>query len=230
MSRHTCPTKPSLKNQLISVIIPVAGEPRKKSYKRGKYSGHPSFYPITNNTTLIEHQVEIVKSILPNSEIILVGGFEIEKLLWGKIPKEIRLVENQKYYETSVVNTIRLGLINTNSKSVLIFYGNLFFGADILSNIKPQESSVIAEPINNIADVGINIINEEAIQFAYGLPARWTQIFYLTGNTLQEFRKECFITENNKMFTHEILNKIINKNSIKVSIFKENSVIDVEDV
>ena len=74
------------KSEKCSIIIPAAGMGRRmRSY------GPKSLIKITTQKTIIQNQLEIIKDNFVNHEIILVCGFEAEKLMRNTPEDIIRL-------------------------------------------------------------------------------------------------------------------------------------------
>ena len=95
----------SSKQKEISVVIPVAGMGhRMKSY------GPKCLLPANQKESILEKTIRNIKREYPNSDIIVVAGFESEKII-RKMPHFVRVVENQNYQETNVVESIRIGIL-----------------------------------------------------------------------------------------------------------------------
>ena len=111
----------TIENNDLSVIIPAAGTGhRMKSY------GPKCLLPISTTQTIIENIIKNVKKGYPNSEITTVVGFEADRVI-KTIPKGVRIIENQFYSETNVVESLRLALNSITNTRVLIIYGDLIF-------------------------------------------------------------------------------------------------------
>ncbi len=104
----------------IDIVIPAAG-----LGKRMKSYGAKPLIKIRGNTSIIDNQIRILKKFLPNSNIIIVCGFDADNLM-NKTDENIVKIENENYVGTNVVRSIGMGLRATK-RDVLIVYGDLIF-------------------------------------------------------------------------------------------------------
>ena len=191
----------------LSIIIPAAGTSKKmKSY------GSRSLIELKNGQNVIYRQLSILSEVYPQAEIIVVLGFEAFKVL-KHIPKNVRVVINHSYEETSAVYSILLGLINAVNDNVLIVYGDLVFNHDAVDNIPSDTSTVIVDSNNqlHVDEIGVVINDEQVSYFSYGVPVKWSQILYLTGKELEAFKVLALTKEKQKMFPFEVMNEVIEK-------------------
>ena len=188
-NRFIAPTKKGgrQKPQFTSVIIPVAGVGyRMKSY------GPKCLLRVNEKETIIEKIIHNVNTVFSKDEIIVCVGFEADKVM-RKIPEYVRIVENQLYQETNTVESLRLAVNNSVSDSILIIHGDLVFNPKTIQAINRKESCVIVDSCARFKDdeIGVTVVDGKVTTFAYGLPNKWAQIAYLTGEELYMFRKEC---------------------------------------
>lgn len=184
-----------------TIIIPAAGLGRRmKSY------GSKSLISL-GKETVIARQIRIIKSVFPQSQIIVVVGFDAEKVR-KSLPAEVKTVKNFKYEDTNVVCSILHGLKAAKSGPVLIIYGDLVFNEATLSDIKLDKSSIILDyDTNRDEEVGVNHIDNNAICLDYGLRSKWSHILLMHTAERRLFEQHC--VNNDKMFGFEIINKVI---------------------
>ena len=105
----------------ITVIVPVAGMGhRMKSY------GPKCLLQANQKETILEKTISNIKREHPKSDIIVVAGFESNKVI-NSLPHYVRIVENSSFEETNIVESIRLGINASANKKLLIVYGDLIF-------------------------------------------------------------------------------------------------------
>tara|TARA_R100000808_G_scaffold5713_1_gene17229 strand:+ start:57649 stop:58386 length:738 start_codon:yes stop_codon:yes gene_type:complete len=213
-SRFTVPAKKTAsgtaKHDKLTVIIPVAGMGhRMKSY------GPKCLFPTSKNRTIIERLIGNVKKVFPYSEIIVVVGFEANKII-STLPSHVRVVENQLYEETNIVESLRLALNNSVHDNILIIHGDLIFNVYTLHGITSDSSCAIVDTKDRFGknEIGVNIFENKITNFSYGLQNKWAQIIYLTGHELEIFKSLCSERDKNKMYMFEILNMVIDKNGL----------------
>ncbi len=103
--------RPSYRDKY-SIIIPAAGMGR-----RMKIYGPKSLININKKHTILSKQLMSVNSCFKKYEIILVGGFQHDKL--PHYPN-MKLLYNPEYEKTNVLHSIQIGLQKTKSNKYLI--------------------------------------------------------------------------------------------------------------
>jgi len=207
----------------IDIIIPAAGLGRRmKSY------GPKSLIKIADNETILSRQLKILKATIPNSNIILVCGFEANRLM-NKSPDDIIKIENERYQETNVARSIGMGL-RASSKDVLVVHGDLIFNQACIEELNLNRSStVIGTDIMGKGEVGCVHNNNRLESMMFDLEPRWSQITFFTGRELASLKKICWNRENDLLFGFEVINKIISAGGkIKTVTAKNAKVIDID--
>jgi len=221
-NRFTAPTFPDgigkdNKNEL-SIIILAAQAP----YKMKQYGPQPLLRD-KYNRSILENQVEIFKLHYPYSEIILVAGYEVDKIVKNK-PKCVRVVENQLYESTNEVEEARLGLNNSTSDNVLLVFGDIYFSENLIRDLPTKESTIIVDKNEAMLadDVGVTIVDNYATILSYAIPTpKWTKIALIRDKELKLLKQFVNDRNNNKMYLFEGLNYVLNKNG-KIKSFKTN--------
>tara|TARA_Y100000361_G_C11149472_1_gene340176 strand:+ start:329 stop:1045 length:717 start_codon:yes stop_codon:yes gene_type:complete len=190
------------KDRPLTVIIPAAGMGhRMKSY------GPKCLLPANIKETILDKSIKTIKKVYNYCEIILVVGFEAEKIT-QTLPKEIRIVENQIYEKTSVSESVRLAINNSVYNDILIIYGDLIFNINTINELTEHGSCVVVDSKSRFKaeEIGVTIVDGKVTNFAYGLENKWSHIAYLTGNESLEFQRLCSDKKKNKMYPFEVFN------------------------
>jgi choline kinase len=189
----------------LTVIIPAAGEGiRMKSY------GPKPLIKI-HNISILENQIKLIRSQFDNSTIILISGYESQKII-NNSPKQIVHIENEKYQTTNVVKSISIGLKATITNRVLLIYGDLVFNKDTLKYPLYDNSLLFIDNSGTMTDEEVGcIINDKIVEnIMYDLPNKWAQIAYFTGKELDLLKILANNPNNEKLLGFEIINEIIN--------------------
>tara|TARA_R110002012_G_scaffold319935_2_gene541854 strand:+ start:1558 stop:2259 length:702 start_codon:yes stop_codon:yes gene_type:complete len=208
----------------ITVIIPAAGRGRRmKSYG-------PK--PLINigSCTILERQIDMVKSIFPNAKFIIIAGFEADKLI-SSTPKGFINLENELYEQTNVCRSVSIALNAVDTERVLIIMGDLIFNDKALSTLDFHKSCISANIDENRArEVGCIVSADNMLSnMMYDLDLKWNQIIYLQSKELDMFKRICKKRKNSKLFLFEIINKVIDKGGkIKCVVNDQVRVIDVD--
>tara|TARA_R100001163_G_scaffold15543_1_gene14046 strand:+ start:1079 stop:1792 length:714 start_codon:yes stop_codon:yes gene_type:complete len=191
----------------ISVIIPAAG----MGYRMKSY-GPTCLLNANKKQTLIQKTIDNIKKVLPYSDIIIVLGFESEKVI-KNLPRHVRIVENNSYEETNIVESLRLGINNSVTENALIIDGDLIFNINTIKGITSLGSSCVlidSKDILKSDKVGVTVVENRVTSFSFGLDKKWGKIAYLQGKEFKMFHKLCCDRKKNKMFTFELFNIMIN--------------------
>lgn len=229
-SRNVSVIRNATKRLKTSVILLSAGEAN-----RMKSHGPRPLIRICNEKNLLNHQIEIINQALPNNEIILVAGYEADKVM-NNCPPGIIRIQNENYDTTNVVRSMSLGLRAATTDRVLFIYGDLVFNLETLDNAKLEESCIFVEPDNTnlfSADgVGCTLDKDSKVEYMlYDLEHKWVEIMFLTDKELSMFKNAIWNREKDKLFGFEPINSIIHKGaSIKGHSPKNMKVIDIDSV
>jgi len=208
----------------LDVIIPAAGLGRRmKSY------GPKPLIKIKPNLTIIENQLKVLKRVIPQANIILVGGFDADKLM-NQTPDNLIKIENEKYATTNVVRSIGMGL-RACQNDVLIIYGDLIFNIQAISAMDFNHSSIlVGQDIMADKEVGCVVNARGAVEnMMYDLPTKWGQISFVKGRELRLLKQICWNPNNYNMFGFEAINHIIsNGGKLKGCHDPKARVIDVD--
>ena len=223
-SRFVTQAKKNRSETRLSAIVPVAGMGhRMKSY------GPKCLLPADKKHSIIERTIENIKEAYPFAEIIVVVGFEADRIIKA-LPKDIRVVENQIYETTNVVESLRLALNNSVTDSVLIVYGDLIFNDSTIKGLDENFSCAVIDSKQRFKDeeIGVTVVDGILTNFAYGLETKWAQIICLTGKELTMLKEFCFDRKKNKMYPFEIFNMIIDKGGIIRAV--ENPSMEIKEI
>lgn len=184
------------KGDSIAVAI-ISAKPghRMKSY------GPPSLLSIgSKSRCLLDIQVDSIRSVHSNAEIIVCCGFEsdkVSKYIKTKYKNDnIRIVENQLFDETNCCETLRLCLNNVASDSLLVCNGELVLYPELLK-IKEEVPYILSykkdkkDKRKSTLEIGsVCDENNMVTNISFGLPDLWSEIFYLhSRETIETLRK-----------------------------------------
>jgi len=208
----------------IDVVIPAAG-----LGKRMKSYGPKPLIRLSNGTRIIDNQLNIIRSVIPNSNIILVCGFEADVLM-NNTPDDIVKIENESYSTTNVVRSIGIGL-RACQRDVLILYGDLVFNYECIENMNFNKSSIfVGSNIMKGSEVGCIVNKRGKVEnLMYDLDHKWGQMMFLKGRELNMFKNICWNPENYNMFGFEAINEMITNNGVLTACEDEAAkVIDID--
>lgn len=179
---------------------------------RMKSLGVRSLIKIRDNTTLLDWQLEIINNIFPNSELILVTGFESDRLM-NAAPNNIIKVENERYESTNVCRSLGIALRASTSERVVVISGDIMFNQETLKGLNTEESCLIVEKNEESSKerIGLTANNDLVEHLFYDLPNRWTGISYLCKKELKLAQSISWNRQKEKLFGFEVINEIIDR-------------------
>jgi len=187
----------------ITVIIAAAGAGRRmKSYG-------PK--PLLNikGKTILSRQLEHIKLKFPNANILLVCGFEADRVM-DQVHGDIITLENENYQDTNITRSVSIALRAMQSDRVLIICGDLVFSKGALDCLDFTQASILAlKNENQSSEVGC-IVGDD-------------------GYIKNMIKSLVFNRDNKKLFLFEIINKIID-NGCKIKCITHDSIqiVDVD--
>lgn len=189
----------------VSIILPAAGAGR-----RCLGAGPRSLYRVAPGQSLLERQVAVIREVFPRAELIVVVGFETEKML-AALPAGVRVVENERFVETSVNRSILLGLRVALGERLLIIYGDMLFESAALRVLPRRGSAVLVDDGHRLGsqEVGVGIHQQAVQHFSYGLPVKWANMVQFQGRELRLLRGLVEQRRTDRLLGFELLNLIL---------------------
>jgi len=205
------------------IIIPAAGLGRRmKSYG-------PKSLLIIEDKNLIHRQIKILTDKYPNSKIVVVAGFEYEKVntyIEEKLDsKLIKVLLNYKYKTTNVAKSISLAAEKYPANNYLIVYGDLIFNKETIENLNFDKSGIVLDTNDQFdsMEIGVKYENEAVVNFSYSILKKWAHILYLDYKDMNLFNAIVNRSYQDKFLTYEILNKMISKHNLKLKVYENPS-------
>jgi hypothetical protein len=203
------PIKPKgLEKDGLSIII-LSGSP---GYRMRSY-GPRCLLKDKYGVTILQNQTNSFTIFKPKAEIILVSGFELDKVVKNK-PAGVRIVENQLYEDTNEVEEARLGINNALYDNILLTFGDIYFNDFLIRDLALKESTLVVDQKNSMLsdDVGVTVVDEYAtiMSFAIRHP-KWCRFAFFTGRELKLLKAFISDRNNNKLYLFEALNFIMEK-------------------
>ena len=196
----TTPSEP------LTVIIPVAGMGhRMKSY------GPKCLLPANTKETILDKTIANIEREYPYSDIIVVVGFESEKVI-KSLPHNIRIVENKQFEETNIAESIRIGINASSTDKLLIVYGDLVFNVYSIRDLTSDGPCAVVDSKDRFKEeeIGVTVVDGCITNFAYGLPKKWSQIAYFENESFEILKTLCSDKRKSKLYPFELFNIIIN--------------------
>ena len=204
--RHIAPARPVGGGRKISIVLLCAGEAnRMRSY------GPRPLIKITPNQTLLGHQLSILEKFIPDHEIIMVCGYEADRVM-DNTPHYIVKVENEQYSANNVSRSIGLGLRAATTNRILVLYGDLLFNAETIKGLSFDSSFRVLDGggLFNEEEVGCTSNQQGVVEHMfYDIPNKWAQIMYLQGEELNLVRKTVWNRDKQNLFGFEVINSAI---------------------
>ncbi len=197
--------------QKVNVVILAAG---------GSTGSSKSLLMLDNNKTILETQLEIIYKAIPNAEVVLVTGFDADRVM-NKFGNELICVENERYEETNTTRSLGIGLRACTYDKVVVIYGDVLFNHHALNKLELEESSTLYNEVVKHETTGCVIHNGKL----------WIQIFSLVGRELSIAKKLSWDRRNEKLLGFETINKIIDSGGKFQCIYNKNIIAnDVDTV
>jgi choline kinase len=187
-----------------SYIILAAGIGRNM-----KGVGCRSLIPITTQSNLIDEQIRSILKNDKNADIIVVAGFESQKLINYILNKtyDIRVVLNSNYATTSQVESLKLGINSCRRSSITIIHGDILFNENSIDFPDKKKSWITISDKSKSSAVGTVIVNGIVKNMSYGLENKWGQIAHFPKSKFDEIKSLANSIKTNRL-TYEFINKL----------------------
>lgn len=219
MTNKTCILKTKKDFDIKTTFIILCSQ---RSNKRG-YCNIP-LLKLSDGNCLIDKQISLITNLYKAPEIIIISGFDHEKLIShikNKKYANIRIFHNQNYKMTGALECWILGLNISLCQDTYIIHGDRIFDESFLTNAKETHTFVHDVNKNNY-NLGILLEDNKLINISYGLPNVWSEIFFISKEDFTLSRNLINEHETRKIYTLDsFINILSQKTSISV-ICKEN--------
>jgi CTP:phosphocholine cytidylyltransferase-like protein len=179
---------------------------------RMKSHGPKSLIKGKDGITILQKQLEIIQNEFIHYEVIVIGGFEIDKLVKNR-PSGIRIVENLIYDQSNEMEDIRLGINNALFDNLLIISGDIYFDANVIRNIT-QKSTLIVDSSDKLLDddIGTTVVDNNVTIMSISIRSpKWAKIAYFTDKEAKLLRQFAGNRDNGRLFLFEGVNYILEK-------------------
>lgn len=188
----------------LSTIILAAGIGRKMKPIIAK-----SLCSLDATTTLLDKQIETVRRVYPKSEIILVTGFNSDKVI-SRAPKDVKIVENETYLDNCTSRSLELALRVSSYSNLLLVHGDIAFNENAIRSVVQKGSTILIESAGQISNdkIGVHLKESGLVDnFSYGQIKKWGQLAYVSNGETRLLKKFC---NDRRSYLFEVLNKVIN--------------------
>ena len=229
-NKDTCivSARDATKNTGVRKFVTVVLLGENHGYRMKSYGATP-LLKIRDNKTLLELQIDAIKSVFTDYEVILCCGFDTKRIndfVRDKLKNEnVRIVENQVHYNSNCCESIRLALNNTMNNRVFISSGEIFLTPSYLHKFDYNKVSVAIQQQNINGDFEISaILNNKTLNtMCLGEKNNfWTEAIFL--NNEESIRRLQNIVSNvdfKNKFMFEAIN-MLSKNT-KIKVVENNS-------
>ena len=216
-----------------------------KAGKRMKSYGPTPLVEIAGRK-LIDLQIESIRAVFRDFEIIIACGFESEKIIryvrkhYANI--NIRIVENQVYHHSNCCESLRLCINNISNDLILVISGDLLFHPSSLQNMLETQGCVLFQDSESSPNLEIGIIakeNKKLLSLHYGLSNKaWSEMCLLKGREIIEgLRSTISSIEYKNRLVFEALNSMVDQRhglvAVKNSgpnVIKINNILTLREV
>lgn len=188
--------------------------------------------------SLIETQINAIKSTFSNFEIILCSGFETERTV--NFIKEkfnninIRVVENQVHYNSNCCESARLCINNTMNNKILFCGGGVLLTPTCLNLIDLNTSMVVYQNQNDDSNFEVGVVHHENRLEGMSIGVKnqyWIELLYLSDQkTIQYLYSILSNPEYKNRFIFEAINELPNRHTILVKKNQNNPIIKVNSL
>lgn len=205
----------------------------KKSNRRG-FDNIP-LTPISIKECLIDRQIETIKSGYKNSEIIIMSGFEYDRVV-NYIHKNkydnVRIVENSNYKMSNTIDGWKNALNVSLEQDTYIIHGDRIFSQSCIINNDANHSHAIIHQLNkHNYNLGIASDGNRFINMSYGLPGVWSEILFISKKDFAIARSILNEHKQRKIYTVEaFINYLSNQTTILVLNKKQKDIQELKEI
>lgn len=194
----------------------------RKSNRRG-YKNIPLTL-INEKETLIERQIKIISDNYKDHEIIIVSGFEHDKVVSyvnNLDYPNVRVAENKDYKSSDVFDGWRFALNIALRQDTYIIHGDRLFKESYIKDITRTTHTFVHDFDKNNYDLGLLYDNGYFINMSYGLPNVWSEIFFISKSDFNTAKNIANEYKQRKIYGIEGFINALSRN-VKISVLDRN--------
>ena len=185
MTSKKCIHKTKNKDNTNPVFILLCA---RKSNNRG-YKNVP-LTPVRDKDFLIDIQIKTIRKKYKNSEIIIISGFEHNRLIEHikfKKYENIRIAENKNYKNSNTLDGWKFALNIALKCDTYIIHADRIFDISCINMNK--NTYVVSHNIDKSNyNLGILVSENKLVNMSYGLPNVWSEIFFISEHDFDKTR------------------------------------------
>lgn len=167
-----------------------------------------------NHIPVLQYQIDTIRKFDPLSDIIVVIGFQYEKVLKKFIDHDVRFVVNHEFKDTNQSHSLRLGINCSRKSNIKVVHGDIIFSEHAISGCGNHVVKYETDTVDK-RKIGIIHNNELVTNLAYGIGNQWGQIFGVDESDYN-ILKQISNTSNSSKSTFEIINLFISRSSMSL--------------
>lgn len=219
INRFTVPTRPKVSNSanVTAIILASIANDRMKTMLP------VSLMMVDKQNTVLDSQIDSIRTVYPKCEIILVVGHDAQQVI-DKKPANVRIVENTNYDSAGEIEELRLAINNVTTDNILLINGSCIFNAKALQHLRGHSSCTLVDKNNQIDKDSLGVIsnNGRAENIAYGVQDKWCYISYLEAREHAILRKFISVRNRCNLCLFEGINYILTHNGLIYSIGQQD--------
>ena len=194
----------------ISFVILAGGESKKM-----KEFANRSLLKV-NKKTIIRHQIDEIRRIYPQCQIVLVLGHEAELVYQEVAAYDVCCVFTNQEHHT--YQAALYGIRAATNPNIFLLHNDILLNEEVLTFNLAYPTIVISEEKKDC--VGIIHQNNIVTNITYGVKNAWQKIIYLTGNSIKYLRQQPIKKENWNRFDWELYNYLLELDNFHYHIGK----------
>lgn len=219
ISRFTVPTRPKASdsaNVTAIILASIAND-------RMKTMSPVSLMMVDKQNTVLDCQIDAIRTVYPKCEIILVVGHDAQQVI-DKKPRNVRIIENMSHDNAGEIEELRLAINNVTTDNVLLINGSCIFNANALQHLRGHSSCTLVDKKNQIDKDSLGVIsnNGRVEHIAYGVQDKWCYISYLEGREHTILRKFVSVRNRGNLCLFEGINYVLTHSGLIYSIGQQD--------
>lgn len=181
-----------------------------RAIDRMKAYGNKSLLPITKTQNVIDIQLEAIHTVFPKSEVIIVSGFDVEKIIKNR-PQLTKIIENVRFEDSNETEDIKIALNAITNNRVITISSDVILNSQALIHLKDRGSCVLVDYKNQFSneDIGATWTESRLEMLSFGIPNKWCHVAQFSGKELDLLRKFSLSRGKGSTMLYEGINFVI---------------------
>jgi choline kinase len=180
------------------------------------------------NGLVIDYQINSIRTVYPDCEILIVGGFQ-HKILHDYIScrNKVTVLYNPDYKDSMSTLSLYIALLTRNDHNIIFMNGDIICSPSAIPNNDTTSLTVDTRGKIKPHEIGVNVYNDNILNLSFDLKTKWGQVGLITADNMGDFR-DCCSKYDRPLFA--CLNDFCQKHTVRSHEHPKSTLFEIDSI